>query len=92
MKLTVSKNGELASNNEIRLIVLFRGDSFRTDFSSLGEIRSIVPESVHIMALTATASLSTGRSIIKSLNMQKPVIIYLAPEKDNKVSNQHLNH
>lgn len=53
------------------------------DFSNLGEIRSIVPDNVHLMALTATASLSTRRSIIKSLNMQKPAIVYLAPVKDN---------
>lgn len=35
------------------------------------------------MALTATASLSTRRSVVKSLSMQKPVIIYLAPVRDN---------
>ena len=35
------------------------------------------------MALTATASLSTRKSVIKSLSMQKPVIIYLAPVRDN---------
>lgn len=40
-------------------------------------------ENVRLMALTATASLSTRRFIIKSLNMQKPVIVYLAPEKEN---------
>lgn len=35
------------------------------------------------MALTATASLSTRRSVIRSLNMQTPAIVYLSPEKDN---------
>ena len=55
------------------------------DFSSLGEIRSIVPDHVRPMALTATASLSTRRSVIKILDMQKPSIIYLPPVKHNLV-------
>ena len=55
------------------------------DFSSLGEIRSIVPDHVRLTALTATASLSTRRSVIKILDMQKPSIIYLPPVKHNLV-------
>lgn len=35
------------------------------------------------MALTATATLSTRKFIIKSLNMQNPVIIYIPPVKNN---------
>ncbi len=35
------------------------------------------------MALTATATLSTRRFIIKSLNMQKPAVIYVPPVKSN---------
>ena len=37
------------------------------------------------MALTATASLHTRRSVIRSLHMQKPAIVYISPEKDNIV-------
>ena len=64
--------------------VIFRDDAIRQDFSSLGEIRSIVPESVHLMASTATASLSTRRSVIRSLSMQTPAIIFRSPEKDTR--------
>lgn len=64
-------------------IAFNRGDSFREEFSQLDEIRSIVPESVHLMALTATATQSTRQCIIKSTNMQKPAIIYIPPVRNN---------
>ena len=35
------------------------------------------------MALTATATLSTRKYIIKNLSMQNPVVVYMAPAKDN---------
>ena len=60
-----------------------RGDSFRREFSRLGEVRSIIPENVHVMALTATATKSTRAEIIKSLDMQRPVIVSIPPIKDN---------
>ena len=60
-----------------------RGDSFRMEFSHLGEIRSIVPRDVHLMALTATATLSTSKYIIGNLSMQDPAIVYSPPVKKN---------
>ena len=50
-----------------------------------GVIRSIVPDTVHVMALTATASPSTRKSIIKILDMQRSSIIYLPPVTQNIV-------
>ena len=44
-----------------------RGDDFRVEFAHLGEIRSLVPDSVHMMALTATATRSL-RAVICSLH------------------------
>ena len=38
------------------LLFLYLGESFRKEFSDLGEIRSIVPRRVRLMALTATAT------------------------------------
>ena len=58
----------------------FRGDCFRCEFSRLGELRSVIPENVNVMALTATAIVSTRREI---LDMQKPVIVSIPPIKDN---------
>ena len=53
------------------------------EFSNLGEIRSIIPENVHVMALTATATLSTQKIIMKSLSMESPAIIYIPPVRNN---------
>ena len=47
-----------------------QGDRFLREFSHLGEVRSITPEHVSVMALTATATVSTRKEIIKSLDMQ----------------------
>ncbi len=60
-----------------------RGPSFRKEFSHLEEIRSIVPESVCLMTLTATATFSTRRFIIKNLCMKNPAIVYAPPIKNN---------
>ena len=80
MRHIALKNGEFESGVLILSINLCnRGESFRTEFSHLGEIRSIVPEGVRLMALTATATISTRKYIIKNLSMQNPV----TPAKDN---------
>ena len=46
----------------------FRGDCFRHEFSRLGELRSVIPENVNVMELTATATVTTRREIIKILD------------------------
>ena len=61
------------------------GGQFRRDFSYLGEVSSIIPESVKVMALTATATDTTRNAIIKTLNMQKPKIVSVSPQKHNIV-------
>lgn len=60
-----------------------RGECFRKDYSHLNEIRSIIPENVRVMALTATATNTTRRCIVRSLDMKKPCIIYVPPVKGN---------
>ena len=60
-----------------------RGETFRPEFSRLGEVRSIIPESVHVMALTATATNTTRAAIIKTLDMRKPTVISVHPGKEN---------
>ena len=69
----------------IVVVVVLRGESFRKDFSDLGEIRSIVPRRVRLMALTATATLSTRKFIIKNLNMQDTAIVYNIPPLKNNI-------
>ena len=67
------------------LFYCFRGMNFRRAFSHLGEIRSIIPENVHVMALTATATKTTRQFIIKKLNMYNPVIVSITPMRNNLI-------
>ena len=46
-----------------------RGKQFRTDFSRIGKIRSLLAPGTDVMVLMATANLSTRDAIIKSLDM-----------------------
>ena len=57
-----------------------RGESFRTEFLRLGEVRSILPHSVHMMALTATASATLRRSVTTTLGMHNIALIEVSPE------------
>ena len=68
-------------------VILFngRGEKFRTEFSHLHEVRSIIPETVRVMALTATATKSSRKFVINSLSMQMPEIVYVPPARENIV-------
>ena len=57
--------------------------SFREEYAKLGELRSVVPEKVNFMALTATASHPTRERIFRSLGMLQPKIVYITPQKKN---------
>ena len=64
-------------------ILLHRGDEFRTAFARLGEVRSLIPPSVGVMALTATATRSLRREVVKTLGMIDPVVVTISPDKPN---------
>ena len=53
------------------------------EYSRLEEVQSVIPTTVRVLALTATATISTRKYIIKSLNMQNPEIVYISPMKEN---------
>ena len=59
------------------------GDKFRTSFSKIGELRSLIPTSVNILTLTATATLETYHIICERLSMSDPCLIALPPSCDN---------
>ena len=67
------------------LILCFRGKTFRTEFGNLGEVRSLIPENVRMLALTATATIETRRAIhvCKTLGMLNPVVVAESPNKPN---------
>ena len=62
---------------------LYRGASFWSEFLRIGEVRSLIPRGVNLMALTttatATATKSTGRRIIQSLCMENCYIVCKNP-------------
>ena len=60
---------------------MFRGDEFRTAFADIGNIRSLLPKKVNIMALTATSTKTTLSSVKSRLAMKDAVVIGLPPEK-----------
>ena len=60
-----------------------RGDDFRLEYAKLQQIRSILHPSVHIMALTATATRATRNEIAESLGMHNIAIVYISPNKQN---------
>ena len=64
-----------------------RGQTFRRVMERLGEIRSLLPFGVKIMALTATATKSVQSSVACTLGMEKPVVVALSPCKANIVYN-----
>ena len=63
----------------------YRGDSFRREFLRLGELRSILPPHVNILAMTAIATSSLRRCVIKTLGMRNTVIITESIDKTSIV-------
>ena len=59
---------------------LCRGDEFRTIFAKLGNIKSLLPDKVNILALTATATVETLECVVSRLAMDRPIVIGLPPE------------
>jgi ATP-dependent DNA helicase RecQ len=60
-----------------------RGETFRKEFKSIGEARSLVPENVRTMALTATATKATRKQICQYLGMPKPYLVCESPNRPN---------
>ena len=59
------------------------GDEFRTVYSEIGNLRSLIPNSVHILAVTATATTETFHVVSKRLSMDHPYLVALPPIRDN---------
>ena len=46
-------------------------------------MRSLIPSHVHVMALTATATVATRDTVVKILGMNSPTIVSASPDKPN---------
>ena len=65
------------------IIFYFRGEYFRKAFYEIGSLRSLLPKSVCLMALTATATKQTVSTVRLRLAMQDPQMIGLNVERSN---------
>ena len=49
----------------------------------MGEVRSLIPSNIHIMAMTATATTTTRNQVIAILGLVNPVVVAVSPDKSN---------
>ena len=59
------------------------GDKFRTVFAEIGDLRSLIPTRVKVLALTATATTETFYVVTKRLAMSQPILVALPPYRKN---------
>lgn len=71
-------------------LIVFRGergngkkDPFRKWCGAVGEIMSLLPQGLPMLALTATASAGTRNKVIEMLSLNKSVQIVVSPNRDN---------
>ena len=68
------------------------GDQFRISFSKIGNLRSIVPSNVNIMALTATATHETYTKCVEqdgNDRLTDPVLVSIPPERGSITYYEH---
>ena len=61
------------------------GDEFHQEFRHLGEVSSMLPKHVKVMALTATATKSLHKSVCTILGMFDSYVITVSPDKTNLI-------
>ena len=62
-----------------------RGDTFRTVLTRVGELRSILPCGIPVLALTATATKTLRKSVMSTIGMRCPRVVAINPCKSNIV-------
>ena len=63
------------------LFINLRGQSFREIMSRIGEIESLLPSQVPILALTATITKNDQVKVSKTLGLRKEAVIVMSPSK-----------
>lgn len=68
-------------------IHFFRGGEFRLEYGKLGELRSVVPVGTTFVTLTATATRSMQKDIMRKLDMDMETtsVVSIQPERPNIV-------
>ena len=59
------------------------GDQFRRSFARIGNLRSLLPKNVNVMALTATATAETLDVVIQRLSMHNVYLVAMPPRQNN---------
>ena len=59
------------------------GDQFRRAFARIGDLRSLIPKTVNVLALTATATTETLSVVVERLSMHNVIIVAMPPSRDN---------
>ena len=54
--------------------LVYRGDDFRLTFAQIGDLRSIIPENVHVLALTGTTTPDVFDCVTKRLSLRDTVV------------------
>lgn len=57
--------------------------TFREALLKIGEVRSLLPQNVNVMALTATATHTLRMELAHVIGMKSPVMVVLPPCKPN---------
>ena len=65
------------------MIVNFRGEDFCVAFAQIGELCSIVPDHVKVLALTGTATPEVVKAVRSKLSWNDIVIVGISPARDN---------
>lgn len=84
MKPIVYEHGkETVQSDLLCMHVSFRGDQFRKAFSILGQLRSLIPAGVCVMALTATATKQTFNIVSERLSLSNPLVVATTCNRPN---------
>ncbi len=59
------------------------GDDFRVAFARIGDLRSLLPTNVNVMALKATATQKTLEAVCQRLSLKDIVMVALPPNRPN---------
>ena len=54
-------------------------------FLKIGEVRSLIPAGVNIMALTATATVKLRKEVAKIISMRNELVVLISPARPNIV-------
>ena len=61
----------------------YRGETFRRVLSQIGDVMSLLPKGVNVIALTATATSQLRVQVTKILGMKNELVVSLSPCKQN---------